>query len=169
MSKVAAHAEKRTTNLGLSDNKVHWMGTSEMHWNQLLPTLHLKMMFNTPPTVLLIHLGGNDLVDIKQAKLMKSMRKDLKYIGSVFPNAYLVWSDILPRRHWRDMDFTPKNLSNINERCKRIKLIVLSIGKELWSGSIYIIHEMETLTPGLFKQDQTLLSFTCPFLNPTYI
>lgn len=133
------------------------MGTSGMHWNQLLSTLQLKMMFNPPPALILIHLGGNDLVNIKQAKFMKLIRRDLSYVASVFPHAYIVWSDILPRKHWRGMVSTPQNLIKMNEKRKRINRAGHQVVRNFDLGR-YIIHEIETVTLGLFQEDGTHLT-----------
>ena len=59
---------------------------------------------------------GNDLVNISQAKMMKKITKDIKYIHSVFPSSYLVWSDILPRSKWLGLRPTARNISNIDKK-----------------------------------------------------
>lgn len=90
-------------NLGLHDRKVLWFGNKGMHWHELLPKLQHKILFHPRPSMILIHVGGNDLVQVKQVKLMKRIKKDLKYIAAVFPSIFVVWSDVLPRKQWRDL------------------------------------------------------------------
>lgn len=137
------------TNLGLSNRTVRWLGSGGMHWEQLLTELQLNMMFNPRPAMLILSLGGNDLVDIKQAKLMKKIKKDIKYIASIFPNAYIVWSDILPRKAWRDSN---ESLVKTNQKRKRINRAGRQVADQLPNGK-YIIHEIETETNGLFLED----------------
>ena len=159
---LISHVEDRASfrnlkNLGLTNHQVHWIGKSGMHWNQLLSTLQFNMLYNPSPALILIHVGGNDLVNIKQGKLMKTVKNDLKYISSVFPNVSLVWSDILPRKHWRGMPSTPANLVSINEKRKSINRAGRQVVRSLNHGR-YIIHEIETETPGLFLRDGTHLT-----------
>ena len=78
-------------------------------------------MLNLPPPVMLVtHVGGNDLVNIRQAKMMKRITKDIKYIHLVFPSSYLVWSDILPRSKWLGLRPIGKNISKMDIKRKRI-------------------------------------------------
>ena len=53
-------AFRSSSNLGLANKKVHWLGTSSMHWRDLIPKFQLAMMFNPPPVMILVHVGGND-------------------------------------------------------------------------------------------------------------
>lgn len=106
-------------NLGLADT-ILWLGKSGMHWCELLSKFQCTMLFNSQPTMIVIHLGGNDLVTIKQAKFIKLIRRDPKYFSSVFPAVKFVWCDILPRTKWRGIDNTPENLAKMNEKRKRV-------------------------------------------------
>lgn len=155
---MAAYANStKLGNLDQADKRVQWMGTPGMKWCQLLPAVQFQMMFNHPPALILIHLGGNDLVSIKQARLMKSIKRDLNYIASVFPHTLLVWSDILPRKLWRGMVNTPTSLARINEKRKRVNRAGRQVIRGLQQGR-YIIHEIETITTGLFHEDGTHLT-----------
>ena len=71
-------------NLGLHDRKVLWFGNKGMHWHELLPKLQHKMLFHPRPSMILIHVGGNDMVQVKQAKLMKRIQKDLSILQLFF-------------------------------------------------------------------------------------
>ena len=96
--------------------------TSPLVWKQRNalerpePKVQWEMLNRPPPVMLVIHVGGNDLVNISQAKMMKKITKDIKYIHSVFPSSYLVWSDILPRSKWLGLKPTARNISNIDKK-----------------------------------------------------
>ena len=85
-----------------------------------MPKFQLAMLSNSPPKMILVHLGGNDLTTVKQGKLMGMIKKDLFYMASTFPSAYIIWSDILPRLLWRDITNTPDNLRKMDQKRKRI-------------------------------------------------
>ena len=128
-----------------------------MKWNELHGQVQLTMLFNSPPAMIIIHLGGNDLVTIKQGKLIKSIKRDLNYISSVFPSALIVWSDILPRLSWRGITPTLENLGKINRKRKCINRAGRQMARELPRGRV-IIHEIDTETKGLFSRDEVHLS-----------
>lgn len=64
---------------------------------------------HTPPVMIITHVGGNDIVSMKQDMLIKKIKKDLNYIASVFPSAKMVLSDILPRRSLYGVENTSDN------------------------------------------------------------
>ena len=112
-------AFRASSNLGLANKKVHRPGTSSMHWSDLIPMVQLAMMFNPPPVMFLVHVGGNDLVT-RQGKLIKNIKKDLQYLASVFSTTKIIWSDILPRKSWRGVEPTQGNVDKMNSKRKRI-------------------------------------------------
>ena len=114
-SSIITHAEeaayaKNQGDLQLEGRQVR------MHWYDLRPKVQWEMLIRPPPVMLVIHVGGNDLVNISQAKMMKKITKDIKYIHSVVPSSYLVWSDILTRSKWLGLRPTAKNISNIDKK-----------------------------------------------------
>ncbi|MEW8545795.1 MAG: hypothetical protein AB2693_19915 [Candidatus Thiodiazotropha sp.] len=152
-------------NLGIADN-ILWLGAGGMHWSELIPKFQCTMIFNPPPDLIVIHVGGNDLVTVKQAKLIKVIRRDLQYLASVFPTAIVVWSDILPRKSWRGIENNPQNLAKMNEKRKRINRAGRQVIHDLTYGRA-IIHELDATTPGLFKPDGVHLTLigNAIFLN----
>ena len=143
-------------NLGLPNQRVLWLGSGGMRWCDLMPKFQLAMLSNSPPKMILVHLGGNDLTTVKQGKLMGMIKKDLFYMASTFPSAYIIWSDILPRLLWRDITNTPDNLRKMDQKRKRINRAGRQVTKQLNNGKA-IIHEIDT-TPGLHKSDGVHLS-----------
>ena len=55
-----------------------------------------------PPSLLLIQLGSNDLTEIKSVDLVNNITSDILRIKLLFPNAKVVWSEILMRRYWHN-------------------------------------------------------------------
>ena len=129
-----------------------WHGKWGMHWNELKGGFQKAMLFSVAPFMIIIHLGGNDIVTIKQGKMIKWIKRDLKYIASVFPQAILVWSDILPRKKWRGMINSPPNLKQINNKRKRINRAGRQAVNDIINGRS-IVHKIDLVTPGLFKAD----------------
>ena len=152
-------AFRASSNLGLANKKVHWLGTSSMHWRDLIPKFQLAMMFNPPHVMILVHVGGNDLVTMRQGKLIKNIKKDLQYLASVFSTATckIIWSDILPRKSWRGVEPTQGNLDKMNSKRKRINRAGRQVARNLLQGRS-IIHEIDITTNGLYKSDGVHLS-----------
>lgn len=122
-----------------------------MHLDDLLPRFQQAMLFNRPPKMILVHVGGNDLVQFKVTRIIKDLKRHLSYIASVFPEALVIWSDILPRTHWRGAINTPENLRKLDNKRKRINRAGRLVTKELPHGRS-IRHSIDT-TPGLLKED----------------
>jgi hypothetical protein len=61
-----------------------------------------ERLFRTPPEVIVVHLGGNDLLTSSLYKLRRVINKEIKkYLNECFPDAKVIWYDILQRRNWR--------------------------------------------------------------------
>ena len=66
--------------------------------------------WSTPPDVLAIHLGGNDLVRHCGKALILDVLQDIKWLRVTYPAMSIVWSTIIPRLVWRDtLNFLPVN------------------------------------------------------------
>lgn len=128
-----------------------------MHWPQLQSTVQLQMLFRRPPCMIIIHLGGNDLVSLSQWKLIRMIHSDIRYVHSLFPESFLVWSDILPRLHWRGKESTPDNLRAMDLKRKRVNRAGHLAVKVSPKGR-YIAHDIDTRTQGLLKNDGTHLT-----------
>ena len=51
-----------------------WHGKGGMHWDELKGGFQKAMLFSVAPLMIIIHLGVNDLVTIKQGKMIKWIR-----------------------------------------------------------------------------------------------
>ena len=161
-SSIITHAEeaayaKNQGDLQLEGRQVLWFGSRGMHWYDLRPKVQWEMLNRPPSVMLVIHVGGNDLVNISQAKMMKKITKDIKYIHSVFPSSYLVWSDILPRSKWLGLRPTAKNISNNDKKRRRINHHGRQVVHQYDLGRS-ISHELDVDVPGFFKNDGTHLT-----------
>ena len=81
-SSIITHAEeaayaKNQGDLQLEGRQVLWFGSRGMHWCDLRPKVQWEMLNRPPPVMLVIHVVGNDLVNISQAKMMKKITKDI--------------------------------------------------------------------------------------------
>ncbi|XP_053108617.1 uncharacterized protein LOC128326201 isoform X3 [Hemicordylus capensis] len=90
------------TQLGLGRwATVEWLGRRGMRRAQFLPMLHEFLEGNPVPDVLLLHFGGNDLVDQSGISLSRQIAQDLVVALSWCPGLVVIWSDITQRRVWR--------------------------------------------------------------------
>ncbi|MCG8045583.1 MAG: SGNH/GDSL hydrolase family protein [Candidatus Thiodiazotropha endolucinida] len=122
-----------------------------MHWYHFGAALQQMMLFHQSPAAIIIHLGGNDLVSWSQSKLLKAFKRHFAYISSTYPNAQIIWSDILPRENWRGMESTTENLRRMNLKRKQVNR--LGRGVAIGFGGKGIHHELDFSTTGLFRSD----------------
>lgn len=148
---------RNAPNLSLPSRTVRWFGSGGMCWEQLRPKLQLTMIFEPQPAMILVHLGGNNLVETKQAKLMRAIKRDVRYIASVFPDSFIVWSDILPRKVWRGTSNDNGVLTRLNTKRKRINRAGRHAVSRLPLGRA-IMHDIDLQTNGLFLDDGTHLT-----------
>ncbi|KAF4090108.1 hypothetical protein AMELA_G00048140 [Ameiurus melas] len=155
-------AEKRATSpelgmqLGMDPNSVRiwWKGVQGMTWQQLLPQL-LQLKDNWPkPDMILIHLGGNDIGKMTPEAFVLAVKKDLISLKSIFPQCYLVWSDILPRKSWRHSD----DSMSVNNMRQAINKTIRGIMAELRGSSLAHDNIIPRLDSGLYRPDGVHLS-----------
>lgn len=87
--------------MGLEDRLwIKWLGKKDMKWNDLLPTISLKVSLLGAPDALIIQLGENDLPEQKGVDLSITMTADLHTLNARLPDTRFFWSDMLERREW---------------------------------------------------------------------
>ncbi|XP_059588143.1 spidroin-2-like [Alligator mississippiensis] len=132
---------------------VYWHDVQEMLWDQLVPLLHEVYFLRTSPSVLVIHLGENDLLQQSSTSLLIKMKNDLGVLRRAFPDAYIVWSSLLPRRFWKG---TKTPLTKEEERQE--------INREMFyyckaNNIIFLQHDFITSKrPNMFLPDADELS-----------
>ncbi|XP_075759703.1 uncharacterized protein LOC142819091 isoform X2 [Pelodiscus sinensis] len=80
---------------------LYWHGIQAMLWDQLLPLLHEIYCLRSFPSIIVIHLGENDLMQHSSMSLVVKMKNDLGILRRAFPDTYIIWSSLLPRRFWK--------------------------------------------------------------------
>ncbi|XP_053326755.1 translation initiation factor IF-2-like isoform X2 [Spea bombifrons] len=81
--------------------EVRWFGRRGMRWMQLLPELVRLSRLLGSPSVLVVHLGGNDLGVVPVRALGDMILRDLATVRILFPEVQLVWSEVVARNYWR--------------------------------------------------------------------
>ena len=71
-----------------------------------------------PPQVLGLHLGGNDMGLLTGKALIMQAKADFERIWELWPSTWIVWSDMLPRRTWREGWF-PQGLNRAVKKVNR--------------------------------------------------
>ncbi len=92
--------EKFGENFGLNA-KVEWFGKGGMRWNGVLPRFYAELSTKSPPDILVIHAGGNDLGLMSAKELASVMRKELMQLRAEFPAMTIAYSCINERQAWR--------------------------------------------------------------------
>ena len=78
------------------------------------------MLQKAKPYMLIIHLGGNSVVDSKQGTIIRKIEKYIRYLYSLFEDTIIVWSDILYRFQWQGIDRSEfKGMDKKRERMNR--------------------------------------------------
>jgi hypothetical protein len=133
-----------------SQSRVFWCG---MRGGRLIDCEQLLQaaVKNFPkPDTIIIHLGGND-IGTSSIKFCLGRIQDMPCLVAKYaPQACLVWSDILPRRCYRNIDIIPAE----NMR-QRLNLFARSLSPYI----LALKHGVFKNTPdNLYKQDGVHLS-----------
>ncbi|CAI5663223.1 unnamed protein product [Oreochromis niloticus] len=87
-------------NLGLNA-KVQWFGKRGMQWRGVLPRFYEELSTQSPPDILVIHAGGDDLGLSSAYKLSSVIEKELIQLHTEFPSMTIAYSSINERQVWR--------------------------------------------------------------------
>lgn len=138
------------------DLTVAWKCTRGLQWSEFHHNIQRELLFcSSQPQVILLHLGGNDLNKASLCKIRKMIRREVKFLYSVFPNTTIVWCDILQRRVWRGLG------DNINVAMERKRRRVNGFGRSAVTSKPngrYITIDIDYLTEGFFRSDGVHLS-----------
>jgi lysophospholipase L1-like esterase len=126
-----------------------------MVWDEVLPTIKRQLAKVAYfPDMVIIHCGGNSITKVPKKYLISKIKSDIFTIYEIFgQSTSLVWSNVLPRLHWRSaLKFNV--IEDIRQNINR------TIGREiLYLGGHWIKHvEITSDTPGLFRNDGVHLS-----------
>ncbi|CAK6976055.1 unnamed protein product [Scomber scombrus] len=78
--------------------KVQWFGKAGMRWSGVLPRFYYELSKQSPPDILVVHAGGNDLGLMSPKQLAFLMQKDLQQLHAEFPSMQIAFSSISERR-----------------------------------------------------------------------
>ena len=146
----ASSASRMNLKLDPSQANVRWLGTGGMKWQHLRSQIQWVGLHGQPRMIIL-HVGGNNVVDTKMQKMKRIMKRDFNNLFKTFPNTLIVWSEILPRLTWK---FAPPESEWKCWDKKRIRFNEL--GRQMvstYSNGKVLKHEVTVDCPGLFGKD----------------
>lgn len=135
--------------IGLEQHNIHikWIGRRGMKWCDLKTIFHNELETSPPPSVLIIHLGSNDLIAVPTTKLCTMVTKDITELSKFCPECVFIWSDLLPRLFWKGAS----NLKKVELKRKRVN----RAGRLacLRAGGRFVKHSVDHKSPNLFYTD----------------
>lgn len=118
---------------------IFWQGKSGLSIYGIQKMIRILLKYETPPTYLVLHVGGNDIGQEKVGFLRNRCKIIIRSIQRKLPNTIIVWSQILPRSTYRRTD----NVKAMERSRHRINSSVAKLVLDM--GGKYIRH------PDLFK------------------
>ena len=103
MRRAEQAAQTAGPHLGLGARGFHvrWRGQSGMKWSNLRPAFQLMLLAGGVPDFMILHLGGNDIVQKEICQMKLQILADINFMAEVLPKTRFVWFDIIPRLQWR--------------------------------------------------------------------
>ena len=96
----ASSASRMNLKLDPNQAKVRWLRSGSMKWQHLRSQVQWVGLHGQP-RIIILHVGGNNVVDIKMQKMKRIMKRDFNNLFKTFPNTLIKWSEILPRLTWK--------------------------------------------------------------------
>ncbi|XP_045210665.2 uncharacterized protein LOC123562078 [Mercenaria mercenaria] len=87
-------------NLNIEGVSVAWWGKRGMGWSGFRQHIETQVLLSSPPRIIIINLGGNDLLQFKTPDIGNLIRQEIVYLRDAFPQTMIIWLDILPRQVW---------------------------------------------------------------------
>lgn len=144
-----------STNLSLQPEAftVFWKGVRGMKWHQLYFQLAQLCQVWPLPTILIVHLGGNDLGNTSTLDLLAAVKRDLSRFHLSSPDTTIVFSEIVPRLSWLASPLR-RVMEKMRKRVNRgMAKFMPSLG-----GLTYRHVDLEGGFAGLYRQDGVHLS-----------
>ena len=135
-----------------------WDGHSSMRVQELHSILQFGMLQGRCPSMIVLHLGGNNIDNMIHWKIVNKIRSNAKYIFCNFPSSLLVWTDILPRFYWKNTDNTFRALKLMDLKRKKVNRMIKGIVLEHSNGRVLVHGQIARQTPGFFDDDGVHLS-----------
>lgn len=136
-------------NLGLERHGIRlwWQGRSGLVLMKLKGQIRLMMKFEDPPNFILIHIGGNDLGNIKLGVLRNRLKNFMVWLKDMMPEVTIIWSQILPRTNWR----YSKNVEAMDKARARLNSSIASFVLRMGGG--YLRYPDIKGNPTFLKDD----------------
>ncbi|XP_053400579.1 uncharacterized protein LOC128557327 [Mercenaria mercenaria] len=142
----AAGTSKPTLKLNTT---IAWLGVRGLHWHDFRHTVEYQVLFcNSPPKIIFIHLGGNDLSSLSILDIKDYIKKELSYMRDAFPDAVIIWVDILQRRIWK---VATGGWVGIEQKRKRVNRIGRQLLKDV--GNVDVIRTDIDAKTNFFRKD----------------
>lgn len=106
--------ERRSWHVSLP---VRLLGKSGLTMAQLRPLLD-EWVAEANPAYLVIHCGANDIGKLQKLQWVQEMEIIILYIRARWPRIRLIWSDMLPRQHWR-YSLSPQRGEHARRKCQQ--------------------------------------------------
>jgi len=137
--------------------RIDWEGYSGLRAEELHSKIQFGLLTGKTPETIFIHVGGNNITSNHACKIIRTIKREIKYIIENFESSLVVWIFILPRLSW--------NSSSEIDYCKKMNSKRLTINRTISnyilsfpSGRALNIKSIDTQTPGFFYQDNVHLS-----------
>lgn len=124
-----------------------------MCWEDLRFELGRLVNVWPQPDAVIIHLGGNDIGQVKTLDLIFSMQNTIKQIKLLFPNVVIIFSEIVQRLRWLESCYM-RPFEKIRKQINRKVNKFLSYPM----GFAFRHVELEGGLPGLYREDGIHLS-----------
>ena len=146
---------KVVRDLGVKNRNIAWFGTRGMKWKDFPTKIQHIILHNPSPKVIFIHLGSNDMGEANNScNLERFIKKELMNLHTLFPNAKIIFSSLLPRLIWSRTIIPPvkidKKRRHCNDRIRRFMGVV--------NGQFLANEEISADTPGLYFSNGVHLS-----------
>ena len=140
------------SNLGLGAlASISWKGMRGMQWVQFG---RLTAFGSTPPDILVVHLGGNDLPRLPGKALILDILRDLRRLHMLYPAMRIVWSTIIPRLTWRGAG----NMDKVNKARRQVNKEICRGVSKGGLGSVVSHHRIHISNVEYFHEDGVHLS-----------
>lgn len=111
------HPFARRASEQLGGRTVRWLSIRGLRWAGFVELVLGQEQVWGRPEWLVVHLGGNDLGQLKGIDLIWKIKGDMRRISELWPGVRLAWSDTVPRqrrRGARDIKAIDKARKSVN-------------------------------------------------------
>ncbi|XP_045199650.2 uncharacterized protein LOC123553949 [Mercenaria mercenaria] len=117
-------------NLGIPNISIAWWAVRGLRWRGFRHAVETQVILSSPPSIIYINLGGNDLVYENTCELRRIIEIEINYLREAFPDTTIVWVDILQRQNWQGAFGGKKPIEKKRKRLNRIaRKIVTESGR----------------------------------------